>query len=388
MGVIDTRTFDAIVAGFYRAAMGEIGWGVALQRTKDAFGARLALLHTMDMAHGGRLDALSYSDGEACGPEAVMHYVRDWHRHDPRRARFLAEGAAAIGQWRFCEDAFDDRRAARDPFFRDYLAAYDSRYNANVVLPTAPDRLTAFVLELPAARGPLSADERVLAARLGRLLQDALHQHERVRRLAAEALAGHGLTEAFSFPIWLLDADRFVWHANAAARAAQQQATMVDGQGARLRAIRDAAHRQLTQCLLDVGVRGHGARARVDVRCAPGEPPAWLLLQAVVPAQALGAFGDRPLVMATLLQSDAARLPDPLVLADAFGLTPAQARVAALLADGLTGPDIAARLGCRLSTVRTHLRAVLQAMAVRRLTDAVRLLQGSALWWADDPGVA
>jgi DNA-binding CsgD family transcriptional regulator len=92
-------------------------------------------------------------------------------------------------------------------------------------------------------------------------------------------------------------------------------------------------------------------------------------------------------VLATLF--DPARLVrlDAHALADSFGFTPTQARVAVLLADGLTIAAIGSRLGIAPTTVRTHLRAVVQRLGTRRMADAVRLLRDAeALWAQAGPG--
>ena len=62
-------------------------------------------------------------------------------------------------------------------------------------------------------------------------------------------------------------------------------------------------------------------------------------------------------------------------------LTPAQARVAARLAEGMTPEQIAAAQGTSLATVRTHIREVLARLGARRVADVVRMLrQGESLW--------
>jgi hypothetical protein len=82
--------------------------------------------------------------------------------------------------------------------------------------------------------------------------------------------------------------------------------------------------------------------------------------------EVLGAFGERPVVLATLF--DPARLGqlDAHARADSFGLTAEQ---------------IGKRLGVALTTIRTHLRSVRRRLGAARTVDAVRLLrEGQALW--------
>jgi DNA-binding CsgD family transcriptional regulator len=67
--------------------------------------------------------------------------------------------------------------------------------------------------------------------------------------------------------------------------------------------------------------------------------------------------------------------PDPLVLEVAFGLTPAEARVAARIAAGSTVEAIALANGVSTATVRTQLSQVFAKVGVRRQHElAARLM--------------
>lgn len=57
-----------------------------------------------------------------------------------------------------------------------------------------------------------------------------------------------------------------------------------------------------------------------------------------------------------------------------FGLSPAQQRVAALVAEGLSLVDIAERLGVTVNTARTHLNRVFDKVGVRTQSALVRVL--------------
>ena len=373
--------FDELVTGLYRAATGAIGWPAALEPLRQVFGARAAVLHTVDFTHGPRLAALSCALEDEHMQLCELDYLRHWHGLDPRRKRLIALGPEAMGRWLHCTDAFDAGFAQRDRFYREFLPAYGLRYHAALTVPVAEGVATGFALELPPARGPLTADERHFAERIGHHVQDALRAHERVRRIAAQALSGHRLLAGFAHPMWLLSADRFIFHANPAAESevVGEAIAALDGQRLVLRSAQ--ADRRLTDRLSALVAAGHGARAVVDARLRPLHAPCLLHLQLLEPQQVLGAFGTQPLVLATLF--DAARVAalDPRALGDLLGLTPTQSRVAALLAEGLTAAQIGARLGIALATVRTHLRAVLGRLGATRSVDAVRALrEGYALW--------
>ena len=65
-------------------------------------------------------------------------------------------------------------------------------------------------------------------------------------------------------------------------------------------------------------------------------------------------------------------------LAARFGLTPAEARVAAAAAEGRARAETAARLGISLNSLKTHLRRVHAKLGIRRSGELVRLIAGAA----------
>ena len=65
---------------------------------------------------------------------------------------------------------------------------------------------------------------------------------------------------------------------------------------------------------------------------------------------------------------------DPVLVETALGLTPAESRVAVLLAEGRTVRDIAAATGRKVSTIRTHVKHVFAKHGLSRQMDLVRLV--------------
>lgn len=376
---MDDGHVDALVAGFYRAATGEISWASALQGVQQAFDATCCVLHTLD-PHTGRLLGLESSPGV---DDVVLDYVREYHLVDPRRHHALQNMSTQLGHWVHCHEYLPEGAVlTQSRFFQHFAPAYDIRWNSHVVFEVNEAVAAGFALELPASRGVLNADERELARRLGLHMREALLAHERVRRIAARALAGHGLLRAFAYPMWLLGADRYVLYANAAAQAEQACEHRVALHGQRLVLRRDAADRLLSQHLQALSRAEHGAGDVLDLRRTASEAPAWLHLSVLVPSAVMGAFGDQPLLLATLF--DSAQVPplDPFALAQIFGFTPTEARVAVWMADGLGAQAMATAQGRAVSTVRTHIRQVLLKLGVHRMTDAVRLLRQGAVLWA------
>ena len=65
---------------------------------------------------------------------------------------------------------------------------------------------------------------------------------------------------------------------------------------------------------------------------------------------------------------------DEAIAETAFGLTPAEARAATLVARGATAPEAAQTLGVRPETVKTHIKSVLQKTGAKGAKDLARLL--------------
>ena len=377
---MNDREFDTLVADFYRAATGAIEWEVALAGAQRAFGARAAILQTIDFATG---QLLKLDGGGPDLGDALLSYVREYHPIDPRRVLAIAQGEEGFGRWRHDEEAFDDCFVAGDRFFQHYLPAYETRYCANVTIPVGGSVVTAFAFELPAARGPLDTDERELARRLGEHMKEALLAYQRMRALMAQALAGHTLLNGFAYPMWLIDEDRYIGFENPAAARHVEQATRVARRGLHLALTHGAADRKLTERLHALCRAAHGTAALVDLRANAAEAPIWLHLSLLVPGSVLGAFGERPQVLATLFDPQQVSALDPFALASMFGLTPTEAKVATKMADGLSAQQIGQSLGTAETTVRSQVRQVIHKLGAQRSVDVVRILrQGEALWAA------
>jgi DNA-binding CsgD family transcriptional regulator len=94
----------------------------------------------------------------------------------------------------------------------------------------------------------------------------------------------------------------------------------------------------------------------------------------VVPAE-IGAAPGPSVVF--LVSGAGDRTVEPRKLTTSFGLTTAQARVVALVAEGLTNKEIAERLGISIETVRKHLAASYQKTGVGNRAGVVALAYGA-----------
>ena len=202
--------------------------------------------------------------------------------------------------------------------------------------------------------GPLADGSRQLARVLQLMPSAALLLDNRQRIIhanpAAEQLlrAGDGLTSSSNGGLHLsavLPDERL-----ALARSLAQAQRVADGSGD-----------LLGEPLRVTRLSGAGPLLVVPV---PLPPPAFSLWELTDTARLLVLVidpGARNLAAATVLQA-------------AFGLTPAEARVATLIGSGLSGPQAAQMLGVSPATVKTHLARCFEKLGVRSQVELARML--------------
>lgn len=174
----------------------------------------------------------------------------------------------------------------------------------------------------------------------------------------------------FGREVIALDSGGYVLEANAAARAFFGEEVQISERRLMLRDPRASGElATLTTRLRETPDTAELHVAPIVVRRAV-KPPLMLRLVPVGGA-ATRTFRDaRALILLSELRVKPA--PDATLLARAFGLSPAEARLAALLAEGLA--PAAQRLGVTRETARTQLKAVFAKTATHRQGELVALL--------------
>jgi DNA-binding CsgD family transcriptional regulator len=200
----------------------------------------------------------------------------------------------------------------------------------------------------------------------------------------AAALARGLAVDRLRQPLVLLTPDTRVLHVNDAARDLLARTPLVRIADGRLRLpgpaqedLLDRVHRLVAAGAKELQSGSPGgclkASAAVQVR-DEAVGPATLHLFVTLLAGPGSAASAQPVVLLTLFDPAPAGGVDASLLQELFGLSPAEARVAGLLANGLTLKQIAHEQGTQHETVRKQLRAVYQKTGTHRQAELVRLL--------------
>jgi DNA-binding CsgD family transcriptional regulator len=177
---------------------------------------------------------------------------------------------------------------------------------------------------------------------------------------------GHAVLDGIRQPLLAVDAQRRIALRNARAEALLREGTLLRAYtGQRLHACGEANDRVLESALAEL---------------AGGERPRWALRLTAADGSSVNVQVQRlqwphtpSLAVVTVFE------PMPMAekesaLAASFNLTPAEARVAGYLTQGMAPKQVAALCGVSTCTVRSQVQTLFEKTGVRRQPELVRLL--------------
>lgn len=366
---------DEVISGFYSAAANRTTWEEPLQRLSAALGLWATQIIGVDKQRGG----LVFS---ACGwgmkqqPEVELDYIRFFHSANPRLTPALQLRG---NQWFHCHEVFDERFVEGDTFYQEFLIPHGGRYISGTKL--IDDEHHVFLLGAMRGAGsqPLGATDMDMLATVRHHAVEALKNQLHLRAQFAEFEMAKALFDQFSYPMLVLDEARGIWHMNSQGRDLLRERDILRDEGGVLMCGSATANNLLTEAIrslhLSAGIQPHDIRRRV-VTLDGASGRTWrLFLSPLRPEQSMGMFGAMPRALLIVHEdTDSGGDLDPLLVAECFSLTPAEARVAVRIAHGQSPKEIAAAHGTSEATVRSQLNRTLQKAGVARQPDLVRLL--------------
>lgn len=340
------------------ALLGE-GWEEALNRFAYASGAHGAVL----MRNRGKRLVAAVTTEEVT--EAVKAFAAGRAPANSRYSRLHYDRRPAF---RVDHDDYTDAELARDPFYQDFLRAVGFFWHANVPLHVDYNDIIELSLK---RRIQFGAYQRCDAEILDTVVPELLAAGRLAKQtLDAEVRGMALLLERRGTPVFQLDAwGRVLAHDPA---AVDPDCTL-SVSGRRLATSDPAAQPLLDRAIERVRAIPNSSEA---VPLTGVEGRRFVLQLLSVPGKARDIFLSATALAVLIDMSDGpSRLQlDPSMIASAFMLTPREAAVASLLADGVTIEGIAAKLTMRTTTARVHLRSVFEKTGTNRQAELVALL--------------
>jgi DNA-binding CsgD family transcriptional regulator len=272
-------------------------------------------------------------------------------------------------------------------FFNDILRPQDLAHSVMAKLFGDDDFHGAFNICRSERQGPMDESSRRLISAVVPHLRRSVALGFRLDGYRAIQRAEYAVLDQLASGVILLDQRNRILYLNAAARLLGLEGGALSLRGGTLRA-RSLAHTRRLDDLILEAQRGLPASAMSLPRIGTGQ------LLTVVISSVRGRDIER---FADMSMPDAAVLVfvvDPVNssgmsiswVMDAFGLTPAEARVALAASSGAAIPVVAMSLQLSQNTIKTHLRRIYSKTGTSRQAELARVIASLGLLKSDEPG--
>jgi DNA-binding CsgD family transcriptional regulator len=350
-----------VVQSFYDAAMDEALWLAALQQLTDLTGSQAATFWVLDSSPEPRLPTLTCLNFD---PNFMEEYLDGMVPLDPTVRYLVAHPDEPI-----VHDGLviTEREKDRHAYYDWHGGHSDTRYRMVGQARPAPGVQAGVALHRTRKVGRYETEDIERFTILHRHLEQALAIGFRLGTLSAMQQCSAEALDRNTSAVLFLDERKRIVFANRVAEAIES-----DGDGIRL----DAGGVSLERKRDNDRLQGLIAQASGGTMRAPrpsGKRPYGIFISPVSGRYAVLST-VRPKVCVVITDpSRQAPLPVERLRA-AFGLTEAEARLAALLAEGVDLRAAAARLEVTYATARTRLTTIFQKTETRRQGELIRLL--------------
>jgi DNA-binding CsgD family transcriptional regulator len=362
MNDIDPARLDKVWARLGDAIIDPAMWPEILGQISAAVSATGAVLLQSDV----RTSDIPHSVG--LSEMLNAYFGNEWHTRDLRANRsfpLILKGEIVI----IDHDIVTPDEIERSPFYNELHAPHGLRWFAGIGF-RAGHALWGISIQRSLQQGPFEANDKRSLAHLSQRLTEVATLSTAVGRIALSSATN--ALNAVRQPAIAIDRLGFVLDANAGAEALFDQDIRIMN---RRLVVHDAGAKSNLEKL------ANRLRITPDTATLPCEPiviprrdksPVILRALPVHGAARTPFLGARALLTLTTVEPKPGR--KPALLARTFGLTPAEARLASIIAEGLNPERAAEELGISKVTARNQLKAIFAKTATHRQAELVALL--------------
>jgi DNA-binding CsgD family transcriptional regulator len=365
-----------LVGLIYEAALNPDAWPQFLQLLAVAIGG-----HSVNLGYlqNGKPE-LAVQSMVRYDPIGLQEYIAYYGRQDPWVVAGLEQGVFRSGAIGTAEELVPKARLLRTEFYNDFGRRYGLEDGISGVIQRDEDSLAFINAFCQPHQGPFAPDVRRLLGTLMPHLQRAIQLHCRVTRLEAEREATAEAFQRLRLATIFLDAKGQVAFINGSASAILASR---DGLAIRRRQLhaglaRETAmlNRLIAEAIKATTGKGLHSGGALAISRPSGKRAFGLL---VTPLRSGNRYAEQGGAAAAVFirDPDHDEGTDVTLLRELFGLTAAESRIAALVAQGHSFSDVIDRLGIAEATGRTHLKNIFAKTATRTQAQLVRLLLSS-----------
>jgi DNA-binding CsgD family transcriptional regulator len=365
----------SLVESVYDASIDGSRWPAFLTQLAQQLGGTLPTLFIHDTrAHSGALAINVGYDSEI---------VRAYKDHFAERNIWLRSGNHLLtpGSVRTSHMMCPRRALLTSEWYADYCKPLhisqgigatihkDSMVTSNVAIFAGDDR------------AEFAAEDIALLKALMPHMQRALKIHMHVAEADLRQREFADAMEPLAVGVILVTASARVLFANRSARRLldKRDGVMIDRQGLGAARSRETnALRALIGCTVaSCGHRESSSGGGLNVTRPNGRRALQVLVSPIRPQQSLH-LGERAVAAIYVTDPEQVSEKPEVVLIRLYGLTPAEAKVAALIVRGMSARQAAEGLAISYNTVKSHLKRVFAKTGTKRQGDLIRLVVGRA----------
>jgi DNA-binding CsgD family transcriptional regulator len=366
----DRRALE-VIQTIYDAALDETRWPQALKELGELTGSQAATFWVLDGSEQPRLPTFTYINLD---PAFVQDYLDHVTHLDPTVQYLVAHPKQAI-----VHDGLviTEREKDRHPYYDWHGRFSDTRFRIVGQVCPAPAVHAGVALHRTRKAGRYESQDLERFAALYHHLERALAIGFRLGSLGAIQLCSGELVDRHPAAVLLIVEPRRIVYANRSAETFRSY-----GVGIRLcaagvtllcRQDNDKLQRLIARALSPVVSSGDPPGGVMQAQRPSGRRP-YTLIVAPVSGQYPALSTLRPAVCLMISDPHSQRPLPNHILRASFGLTEAEARLAALLAAGEDLRAAAAKLGITYGTARARLAEIFQKTETRRQGELIKLL--------------
>ena len=359
---------STLIAALYDAAGDPSLWPVFLRQVALATQSTQAGILLHDIKHGEHSVSLQWG----VDPAAVRSYDEYYGNRDvwTRKAAPLVH----TGWLGTSEELSSLEELVRSEFYNDYLKPNEMGQAMWGVIENSPSRLINIGLYRDLRR-PFQDKDLELLRFLAPHLQRAFRLHIKFTELKTRAEGLQHAIDMLPSGVFFLGADAGIVHMNrTAAKILAKNDGLIAARG-RLAAERAAESSELENLIAQARDTSRGTGLRSAGGVAISRRLRGPLHVLVTPVRNISLDTPYPVLAIAFVTDPSQRVrPASDVLRTLFGLTPAECRVALLLAEGHAPPDIAVLIGISTNTLKTQLASIYRKTGTSRQAQLVRTL--------------
>ena len=360
---------DDAIASLYDAAIEPATRRRGLSMLAQTLDAAGAFYLVWDKENGAVVDCVAA--GTLTADFTTLYRTR-WGAVDPRR-RFLERAHAEsifVSHYDRADAVIED-----GGFERAFLAEQGIAHSLGANLTGIGREYRQIFVERAAGGPPFSAAEVIEFRRLVHHMANAERLSRAIDERALDWELPQRVLDNMSVGALVADQTGQVRFANAAAEEILAENDGLSRRDNRIQTARSFETNNLLAALRDLAVTGRADKRDGDAMLI-ARPSGKLPYAVVVMPLTAAAADDVKATRALVFMSDLAHRNNELAprLSQLFGLSKAEARVAAGIAEGRRLTEIAQEFDVRMPTVRTQLRAVLKKVGASRQADLVRIV--------------